>query len=152
MKKSLCLKNAVMLISLAAVLGSPAAKMTAQSAVALALDAKSPGTAIPADFSGLSFETEKILPDKNGKYYFRPDNRPLVDLFHTLGVKLLRIGGNTSDNPAVKIPTEADIDSLFAFARAADVQAGGARREVRDGALQIQPRVPRYWQRTERIP
>jgi hypothetical protein len=111
-----------MLVGLAAVLGSPAAKMSAQSAVVITLDTKTPGTAIPADFSGLSFETEKILPDKDGKYYFRPDNRTLVDLFHTLGIKLLRIGGNTSDNPAVNIPTEADIDSLFAFARAADVR------------------------------
>jgi hypothetical protein len=122
MKKSLCLKNVVMLVGLALALGSPAARMSAQSAVTLALDAKAPGPAIPADFSGLSFETEKILPEKDGRYYFRPENRPLIDLFHTLGIKILRIGGNTADNPDVEIPTEADIDSLFAFAHAADVQ------------------------------
>ncbi|HTQ30287.1 MAG TPA: glycosyl hydrolase family 79 C-terminal domain-containing protein [Opitutaceae bacterium] len=90
-----------------------------ESPVVLTIETRSAGAAIPVDFSGLSFESQRLLPDKNGWHYFSPENRPLVDLFRTLGVKSLRVGGNTSDNPAVRIPGGADIDSLFAFARAA---------------------------------
>ncbi len=95
---------------LAALLFLSAAEMPAQSAVSIALESKTPGATVPPDFSGLSFETQAVLPKKDTGYYFRPDNRALIDLFHTLGLKSLRIGGNTADNPAVKIPTEADID------------------------------------------
>jgi hypothetical protein len=92
------------------------------ASVQLSVDAKNPGTEISPDFSGLSFEISLALPNENGVRYFRPDNRPLVDLFHTLGIKSLRIGGNTSDRDAKTLPGEADLDSLFAFAKAADVK------------------------------
>ncbi len=74
------------------------------------------------DFSGLSFEVSILLPNENGVRYFRPDNLPLINLFHTLGIKNLRIGGNTSDRDAKQLPSEADLDSLFAFAKAAGVK------------------------------
>jgi hypothetical protein len=77
---------------------------------------------VSADFIGLSFETEKALPDKQGNYFFRPGNQPLIALFKTLGLRSLRIGGNTADRPTVKIPSPADIDSVFAFAKAADAR------------------------------
>jgi hypothetical protein len=79
-------------------------------------------TPMPAYFSGLSLETQIVLPNADGIHYFRPDNQPLIALYKTLGIKDLRIGGNTADNPAVKIPDDADIDSLFAFAHAAGVK------------------------------
>ena len=79
-------------------------------------------TPLPQDFAGLSFETQLALPNADGIHYFRPDNQPLINLFKTLGIKHLRIGGNTADNPAVKVPSTADIDSLFAFAHAANVK------------------------------
>lgn len=79
-------------------------------------------TPIPADFSGLSFETQLVLPGDDAVHYFRADNAPLIQLFKTLGIKHIRIGGNTSDNPKVSIPQTADIDSLFAFAQAAGVK------------------------------
>ncbi len=88
----------------------------------LAVDPKLAGAEISPNFSGLSFEVALALPNENGVRYFRPDNRPLVDLFHTLGIKSLRIGGNTSDRDAKQLPGEADLDSLFAFAKAANVK------------------------------
>lgn len=92
------------------------------TAVMIGVSANRPGAVIPADFSGFSFEVALLLPDANGVHYFRPDNQPLINLFHQFGIKNLRIGGNTSDRDAKKLPGEADLDSLFAFAKAADVK------------------------------
>jgi hypothetical protein len=75
-----------------------------------------------SNFVGLSFEASLLLPDKSGLRYFRPSNQPLIHLFHMLGIKSLRIGGNTSDRNAVHLPSYADWDSLFAFARVAHVK------------------------------
>jgi hypothetical protein len=94
----------------------------ATSDVAIQIDTKNPGLAIPADFSGLGFEMHLLLPSENGIHYFRPDNQPLLNLFHTLGIKSLRVGGNTSDRDVRQLPSEADIDSLFGFAKAAGVK------------------------------
>jgi hypothetical protein len=90
--------------------------------VTISVDAKNPGAAIAPDFSGLSFEVSILLPNENGVRYFHPDNLPLINLFHTLGIKNLRIGGNTSDRDVKKLPDEADLDSLFGFAKAAGVK------------------------------
>src|ERR1019366_7204704 len=88
-----------------------------ESPVAIALDPQHPGAVIAPDFSGLSFEVSLVLPAANGVHYFRPDNQPLINLFHTFGIKNLRIGGNTSDRDARQLPGEADLDSLFEFAK-----------------------------------
>jgi hypothetical protein len=90
--------------------------------VTISIDARSLGAAIAPDYSGLSFEASLLLPNENGIHYFRPDNLPLINLFHTLGIKSLRIGGNTSDRDAKQLPSNADFDSLFAFAKAAGVK------------------------------
>src|SRR4051812_32673867 len=95
---------------------------SAFSQVTIKVDARYPGATIPSNFSGLSFETLAILPDKEGKYLFTPENLPLIHLFKTLGIKNLRIGGNTADRPTVAIPSQADVDKLFAFAKAAGVE------------------------------
>jgi hypothetical protein len=94
----------------------------AQSPVTVTIDTKTPGAAIPDDFAGLSFEMQYVLPQTNGTYFFSPENRPLITMFQTLGIKNLRVGGNTADRPGVAMPGPADADSLFAFARAAGVQ------------------------------
>jgi hypothetical protein len=94
----------------------------AGSPVTITLEAQHPGAAVPAEFSGLSFETSLLLPNENGVHYFRPDNQPLITLFHTLGIRSLRIGGNTGDRDWKRSPGNADIDSLFAFAGAAQVK------------------------------
>lgn len=94
----------------------------AASAVSVTLDTTNPGLAISTNFIGVSFEAHLLRPDENGRHYFRPDNQPLIDLFHTLGIRSLRIGGNSSDRDVRRLPHEADLDSLFAFAEAADVK------------------------------
>ena len=72
-------------------------------------------------FEGLSFETGIIVPNYQGGHCFDPKDAALVQLFRTLGVGSLRIGGATVDDLKVN-PSNADIDSLFAFAKAAGVK------------------------------
>jgi hypothetical protein len=95
----------------------------AQAPVTVTIDAKSAaGATIPDDFTGLSFEMQTLLPDKDGKHLFSPENTKLVALFKQLGLRSIRVGGNTADKPAVPVPDEKDIDSLFAFADAVDAK------------------------------
>lgn len=120
-----------------------AGSLQAQSPVTLTLDAARPGPAIPADFSGLSFEITQLLPNENGQHYFRPDNGPLLRLFRSLGIKNLRIGGNTSDRDVRRLPDEADLDSLFAFAKAADLKVIYCLR-LHNGDPATDARVAKY--------
>src|SRR5947207_4710757 len=99
-----------------------AAPARAATPVTVTLDPKSPGATIPEDFAGLSFETARLMPDAQGKRLFATDNTALVNLFVSLGIHSLRVGGNTADRATVPIPTSADIDALFGFARAANVK------------------------------
>lgn len=78
------------------------------------------GPAIPPRFLGLSYETSMLLPT-DGRYYFDPSDQALVNTFRTLGIKCLRVGGNSVDNPRIPVPDEKDIDILFRFARAAGI-------------------------------
>ena len=94
----------------------------AQSPLVLTIDANSRGTAIPRDFTGLSFETSNLLPGTNGSHLFSAKNKTLIQLFRNIGIKSLRVGGGTVDIPRYAVPGQADIDSLFAFAKAADVK------------------------------
>ena len=91
----------------------------AVSPVTVRVDAEKPIRTIPEDFCGLSYETKMVLANTNsGKHYFRGDNLPLITAFKALGIKHLRVGGNTAERPTVNIPDEKDIDQLFAFAKA----------------------------------
>jgi hypothetical protein len=90
--------------------------------VTVTIDDTKLGTKIADDFAGLSYETKREMADEQGKYYFSVDNAALAKMFRTLGIKNLRIGGNTVDSPKVAIPVDADIDHLFAFAQAADAK------------------------------
>ena len=94
----------------------------AQSPVTLTIDAGTRGAAVPDDFVGLSFETSNLLPDKNGGHFFSAENQPLVNLFRDIGIKNIRVGGGTVDMAKYAVPDQADIDHLFAFAKAADVK------------------------------
>ena len=87
---------------LAALTLAIASAAAAAEPVTVSVKASQPGIAISEDSLGLSFETSIMLPDKNGVRYFRPDNEKLIALFQTLGIKSLRIGGNSVDDP--KIP------------------------------------------------
>ncbi|MFL6600547.1 MAG: hypothetical protein ACJ8R9_04385 [Steroidobacteraceae bacterium] len=93
----------------------------ANAPVTLTLDVAHPAAAIGPDFLGLSYEVASILPT-DGARYFRADNGPLITLFRTLGIKSLRVGGNTSDRNVSRLPEFADLDNLFGFAKAADVK------------------------------
>ena len=81
------------------------------------------GLSVPADFVGLSFGMRALLPNRAGAHFFSPTNQPLVTLFRNIGVRHLRLGGTSVEWPATTpIPGPAEIDDLFAFARAAQVQ------------------------------
>lgn len=95
----------------------------AQSKVTISIDLKKPGRVIPPDFIGESFETSSIRFDNHGVkgYLFDSTDKQLLTIFKNLGLKSLRIGGGTVDH-AKRIPTFADIDALFRFAKAAGIK------------------------------
>lgn len=113
------------------------------SPVALTIGPEAATTAIPEDFSGLSFETMVVLADAHGGHFFSQTNTPIIALFKTLGARNLRIGGNTADLPADAIPTHADIDNLFAFAKDAGVKVIYTLR-LRHGDVTNDIEIARY--------
>ena len=120
------------------------ASMAASSSMAIvSLNPRKAGAEISKDFIGLSYEMQQVLPDAKGKYYFGPDNKRLIGLFKQLGIKSLRVGGNTADRPSVKVPGPADIDSLFAFAKAADVKVIYTLR-LREGSREKAAEIAKY--------
>ena len=112
---------AVIILALGEI-AAPLSTCRAGMPVAMVIDAQTPGAKIPADFLGLSFEMQRVLADTNGNHYFSAKNKNLIATFKTLGIKNLRVGGNTADRPTLPVPTEADVDNLFAFAKAANLQ------------------------------
>ena len=91
--------------------------------VTITVDAGQPGPVVPADFVGLSFERQALNAGHAGVagHLFASANKPLVALFHNLGVRSLRIGGSTVDEmvPVGATGNYSAIDSLFAFAAVA---------------------------------
>ena len=114
-----------------------------QSPVTVALKTSAIGSSIQDDFIGLSFEMEKLLPDARGEYLFSPKNDALISLFKMLGVKSLRVGGNTADRPSVRLPDRPDIDNLFAFADAAGVKVIYTLR-LREGDPKVAAQTATY--------
>jgi hypothetical protein len=94
----------------------------AQSPVVVQLSGAKPGTPLAEDFVGLSFEMQRVLATTNGYHFFNPKNKALIGTFKTLGIKSLRVGGNTAERPTLPMPSKADVDNLFAFAKAASVK------------------------------
>ena len=92
------------------------------TSVNVTVDIAHPGVEIPSEALGLSYETSRLQPNAQGVHYFRPDNGPLLELFSTLGVKSLRVGGNSVDDPKVPLPALEDVRALFEFARRAKVK------------------------------
>jgi hypothetical protein len=96
----------------------------AQSPVSLTIDTRSPGLAISPDFGVFSFETSSLhygskAYNPNG-YFFNATNTQLITLFHNLGVKSLRIGGDSVDG--TYLPTTNDIAAFFGFVKASGVK------------------------------
>lgn len=98
--------------------------LLAQSPVTLTIDTRSNGCVIPPDFAGVGFETWAELPDRSGVsgHLFSPTNTQLITLFTNTGIRNLRLGGCTVEGRQAAIPTRADIDSVFGFARAARIK------------------------------
>lgn len=118
--KSLIRKHTVLAILTASLF--PLALTVAARPVTVTVKARQPGAEIPPDFLGLSYETSSLLPDTNGVHYFRPGNKPLIAIFKTIGVRSLRIGGNSVDATNVPMPSLQDVKTFFQFARAAGVR------------------------------
>jgi len=79
------------------------------------------GANLAPRFLGLSYEMSMLLP-QDGRYYFNSQDQALINTFHTLGIKSLRVGANAVDDPRIPVPQEKDIDELFNFARVAGVK------------------------------
>src|ERR1700746_4105795 len=108
----------------------PIGAALAQAPIKLTVDTASRKFAIPADFSGLGFETKSVLPDTYGVsgYFFSPKNKQLITLFRNIGIKNIRVVGapvyvaGTSEPCVTPTPTFRDIDNLFEFAQAAGIK------------------------------
>ena len=98
------------------------AKSTGQDRITVGIETLNPGQSVPSGAIGLSYETRDLLPRENGEHYFSPENAALIKMFKAIGVKSLRIGGNSVDASGIPIPTENDIPSFFKFAKAAGVK------------------------------
>jgi hypothetical protein len=94
----------------------------AQSVVNVELLPQQSGPNISAGFTGLSFEMREVLADTNGNHFFSPANKRLIAIFKALRIESLRVGGNTADRPTLPTPSINDVDSLFGFAKKADVK------------------------------
>ncbi len=98
--------------------------------VAIHIQARKKGYAIPHNFCGLSFETMSETPtpaDRAGirgssRPLFSPIDKQLITLFRNMGVRNLRLGGGTLDGLHAAHPSDADIDRVFGFAKAAGVK------------------------------
>lgn len=108
----------------------------------ISVDTRNSGDEISPEMIGLSYETKQLLPDENGNHYFRPDNAALLTMFKTLGVKNLRIGGNSVDAPSIPVPGEKDIRSFFEFAKAAKVKVIYSVR-LQDGDPKVAQNIAR---------
>ena len=157
--------RALLVVGLAVEICNPHVQMAAQTPVTVVIDAQAPGARIPDEFSGLSFETETLLPDKAGAHYFSATNSALAETVRNLGVKSLRIGGNTADRPNLPFPDIKDTDNLFAFAkltsahviftlrlRQGDPQEAAPIAKHLISAIQIADYMFRNRQRAERLP
>ncbi len=81
------------------------------------------GDLISEDFIGLSFETGSVRTNNAGVngQFFSANNKQALFIFKQLGIRNLRIGGGSVDANQ-SVPTNADIDALFAFAQTADIK------------------------------
>ena len=114
----------------------------------IAVDAESPGDAIPDDFIGLSREPGSVRKDNAGMkgYFFSGDNTQSLRIFELLGIRHLRIGGGSVDSNRVA-PTDEEIDRLFSFAAESGVKVVYSLRLL-NGDLANEVRVARYvWDR-----
>jgi hypothetical protein len=107
-----------------------AGAVLAQAPITLTIDTASRQFRIPGDFAGLGFESKSVVSNTYGVSgnFFSPANIQLITLFRNTGIRNIRVGGGTVDGSGADehcvtpTPSFADIDNLFAFARAAGVK------------------------------
>lgn len=97
---------------------------SAQSPVTLTVDTQSPGRIVPRDFVGVSIFTQTQARDHRDVpgNLFSGTNFQLITLFKNSGLHHLRLGATGSSSSDMKNLDQADIDSLFAFAKATDIK------------------------------
>lgn len=96
----------------------------AQSSIELTVT-DTPGFTIPANFTGLSFESDAASPNHRGVkgYFFSPSNKQLINLFVNSGLRSLRMGGGTVDmHPEGAAHNRAVIDNIFGFAKVVGIK------------------------------
>ncbi|MGA8366184.1 MAG: malectin domain-containing carbohydrate-binding protein [Candidatus Acidiferrales bacterium] len=101
--------------------------------VSVTVQQTNPGPTISPDFEGFSVEMLLAFPDSNGHYLFSGTNTALIGMFKSLGIKSMRMGGNSADNAndnGGQLPINStcaaanscpDADNLYAFAQAAGI-------------------------------
>ena len=107
-----------------------AGALLAQAPITLTIDTASRQFRVPDDFAGLGFETKSVVSNTYGVSgnFFSPANIELITLLRNIGIRNIRVGGGTVDGSGpdehcvTPTPSFADIDNLFAFARAAGIK------------------------------
>lgn len=96
----------------------------AQSPVTVTVDTLSPGRTVSRDFVGVSIFTQTQVRDHRDVpgNLFSGTNFQLITLFKNSGLHHLRLGATGSSSSDTKNLDQADIDSLFAFAKATDIK------------------------------
>jgi len=106
----------------AAFLCQPEARAQVTNAnVTLAVNmAQVSGTAISSDFEGLSFEMGSVVyDDVNNGWYLSGSNGAMIALAKTIGVKSIRVGGNSAELGATHAAyTPADEDAVLDYCHA----------------------------------
>lgn len=91
-----------------------------QDTINITLNGSVTGKTIASDFAGLSFEKNSL-----NRGYFSAHRDTLIRLFQTLGIRSLRVGGNSVDKDTLSTKatsthfTKAELDSIFLFAKQA---------------------------------
>lgn len=116
-----------------------------QSMVELTIDRAAPGTPIPPDFVGFSFETGSLHYNhyRTNAYFFDSSNTRLLTFFQNLGIKNLRVGGNSVDRGY--IPEHGEIDALFRFVKAAHLKVVYSLRLANGDAAQDADTAKYVW-------
>ncbi len=111
-----------------------ATDIPAQSPVTLTVATESRGYAVPPGFAGVSIFTRAQRPNHRGVpgNLFSGTNAQLITLFKNSGIHNLRLGATSSSEGTTNLEP-ADIDNLFAFARAANIKVIYSLHQ-RDGA------------------
>src|SRR5690242_19192246 len=111
-----------------------ASASVAQSPITLTVATESRGHAVPWDFGGVSIFTRTQRLNHRGVpgNLFSGTNTQLITLFTNSGIHHLRLGATASSEGTTNLEP-ADIDSLFAFAQAANIKVIYSLHQ-RDGA------------------